>query len=332
MRAFTGPLPSGRSAALILAAVVCGVAAPFLLSPYNTGLASLALIFSIAAMAQTVLTGTANQPSLGNAAFLGIGAYATGALTSEAHWPLVAAGIGAVALAAVVGVGVGLPALRIAGVYLAIATIALVFVVQEILTQWDTFLGSASIAVARPAWLASDRALYALALVAAAIVTVLLWNVVHSRVGRAFVAMRDSEPAAEAVGIRLSHYKVVVFAASGAVTGVAGVLLALYDQGVTPASFGLTVSLSLLAMAVIGGLGSLAGAYIGAFVITLLPYALGGLPARVGTFDIHGSAPLISALLLLVTLAFLPGGLWSLALLARARRLRRRPADDLAET
>jgi branched-chain amino acid transport system permease protein len=292
--------------------VALTIALPFVLSSYDTGLVSLALIFSIASMAQTLLTGTANQPSLGNSAFLGISAYVMGALTSEAHWPFLAAAVLAVVAAALIGIAVGLPALRISGLYLAIATIALVFVVQEFLTQWDTIQGRASVDVVRPSWLASDRALYTLSLLVAAMLTLLLWNLLRSRVGRAFAAIRDSEVAAEAAGIPLSHYKTLAFALSGAITGIAGVLLAEYYQGVTPGAFSLSVSLSLLAMVVIGGLGSLPGAYMGAFIITLMPYVLDVLPTSIGPFNVHNAAPLLSALLLLLVLTFLPGGLWSL--------------------
>lgn len=296
---------------LVLAALLGSAALPQVLSPYDTGLLSLALIYSIAAMGQTVLTGTANQPSVGNSAFMLIGAYASASLTNDLHLPLPLAAALAVGIAAMIGLVVGLPTLRIGGVYLAVATIALVFVVQEILTEWDTVAGRNGLPVTRPQWLGTDRGLYYASLLTAAVITVLLWNLLRSRIGRGWLAIRESETAATAVGIRPSLYKTLAFSVSAATTACAGVLLAQYDSGVTASAFGLPVSLTILSMAVIGGLGSLPGAYVGALLITLLPNLLGALPASIGSFQIHSSATLISALLLLLTLAFVPEGLWS---------------------
>jgi branched-chain amino acid transport system permease protein len=216
-----------------------------------------------------------------------------------------------VLVAAGIGYLVGLPALRISGLHLAIATIALVFVSQEVLSALDTYLGRVGPLISRPPMLATDRDLYYASLTVAALVTLCLWRLLRSRTGMAWLAMKDSEIAATASGIRQSSHKTLAFAVSAAVTALAGVLLAQYDNGVTESAFGLPLSLSILSMAVIGGLGSLSGAYLGAFLITFMPNILGAFPASIGAFQVHDSTTLVSAVLLLLTLLFLPGGLWS---------------------
>ena len=309
---------SRRREPAILAAgavmLVAAIALPAVVSTYWTGLLSLALMYSIAAMGQTVLTGTANQPSLGNSAFLLIGAYASASFATDLHVPFVVAVILAVLLATAIGYIVGLPTVRISGVYLAVGTVALVFVCIEILDGWDAILGRAGPTTSTPGWMTSDRALYYVTVCVAAAVTLVLWHVMQSRVGRAWQAMKASEPAAVASGVNLSHYRLAAFALSAGITSIAGVLIAVYDTGVTPDSFGLTVSLALISMAVVGGLGSLPGAYMGAFLITLMPNILGAFPASIGSFNIHTSTTLASAVLLLLTLMVFPGGLWSLVM------------------
>jgi len=308
------PLLGPQVAGPLLGFIAFAVAAllPVVLSGYWTGLLSLALIFSIAAMGQTLLTGTANQPSLGNSAFLLIGAYASASFTTDLHLPFALSVVLAIGVATLAGYVVGLPTVRISGVYLAVASIALVFVCIELLDGWDAILGRSGPTVDIPGWLSGERSLYYVTLGLAAVVTLALWNLMRSRIGRAWEAMKASESAALASGIKLSHYRLLAFALSAAVTALAGVLISIYDTGVTPDSFGLTLSLSLLSMAVVGGLGSLPGAYVGAFLITLMPNILGAMPASIGSFNVHSSTTLVSALLLLLTLAFLPGGLWAL--------------------
>lgn len=303
----------GRSGSLILGGFLlfAGFATPAVLSSYDLGLLSLALMYGMAAMAQTFLTGTANQASLGNSAFLLIGAYGSASLSSDAHLPFLLAALLSILIATFVGIVVGLPTLRISGLYLAVATIALVFVVQEILTGWDSVVGRNGVAVVRPLWMSSDRGLLYSSLIVAALFTVALARILGSRTGRALSAMRESDLAAASMGVNLLYYRTLAFAVSAAITAAAGILIAQYDQVVTPSGFGLTVSLSLLTMAVVGGLGSIPGAYIGAFLITLLPNLLGALPASLGRFHVHDSTPLVSAILLLITLTFLPGGIWS---------------------
>jgi branched-chain amino acid transport system permease protein len=311
-----------------IAALVALAALPPFLSSYNAGLLSLALIYAIAAMAQTVLSGTANQPSLASAAFLLVGAYVSASFTTDLHLPFAVAGLLAVVLTTVVGFAVGLPALRIRGVNLAVATLALVFVTPEVLRSLDTYLNRVGPMVSRPPLLATDRNLYYAALSAAAAVTLILRLALRSDLGKAWLALKDSETAAISSGVKPSRYKTLAFALSAGVTGLAGVLLAQYDSGVTESAFGLELSLAILSMAVIGGLGSLPGAYLGAFLITLLKNVLDAFPTTLGPFQIHSSTTLVSGVLLLLTLLLLPGGLWSAVTLARdsvAMRLPRGP-------
>jgi branched-chain amino acid transport system permease protein len=316
------PLAGGGLVAII------ALLLPLMLSGYWTSLLSLALIYAIAAMGQTVLTGTANQPSLGNSAFLLVGAYSFASFGSDLHMPFGLAVTCAIVLAVIIGLLVGLPTVRISGVYLAVATIALVFVCVELLNGWDAVLGRSGPTVVIPGWLAGERSLYYVTLLVAGLVTLLLWNLGRSRVGRTWRAMKLSEPAAVASGVRLTRYRLIAFAIVAGVTAAAGVLLSVYDTAVTPNSFDITVSLSLLSMAVIGGLGSLPGAYIGAFIVTLMPNILGALPTSIGSFYVHSATTLVSAVLLLLTLAFFPGGLWSLLskLAEQVPRFRQRAA------
>ena len=152
-----------------------------------------------------------------------IGAYASAALTTDAHLAFPPAAIVAVLIATAVGAVVGLPTFKISGVYLAVATIALVFVVQEILTGWDAVLGRDGVAVVRPQILSSDRGLLYATLITAAVLTLLLTRLLRSRSGRALSAMHDSDVAAAAMGINLISYRTLAFAICAAITAAAGV-------------------------------------------------------------------------------------------------------------
>ena len=188
---------------------------------------TLILLFVLAAFAQNILTGYAAQPSLGNAAFFGIGGYLLAWLGGDLGWPFWLAILAAIAVSAVLGVIVGGPALRVSGAYLAIATLGLVFIAGAIFDLWDTAASRQSYDINNlPDTLATDRTLYFLVLGVVAVILFLGAFLLRSRVGRAWIALRDSEPAALAVGINVTYYKLLAFVVSAGLTGLAGALYA----------------------------------------------------------------------------------------------------------
>lgn len=251
--------------------VILAVAWPFLAPASMWFNSALAVLYAMIALSLTVLSGWTAQISLAHAAFFGIGTYAVRPLL-DANLPLPLAVLGAGAVAAMISLALGVPSLRLRGVYLAIVTLAFGMVCQSFLFTFTAVSGGAlPHVVARPAWLASDRAYYLALLVPLAITLMIIGRMRCGNVGRVLFAIRDSEPAAQALGVRLARYKIGVFAFSAAITGVAGGFYAPL-VGATPAGdqFGVLQSWFFLAMPVIGGLSSMAGALLGA---TMLAFA-----------------------------------------------------------
>lgn len=288
-------------------------------------------IFVIAAFAQNILTGYAAQASLGNAAFFGVGGYMLAWLTNDLGKPYWAGILVAVGVAAVVGILVGGPALRISGAYLAIATLGLVFVTVSLLDLWDTTAGRQNYDLSNlPALLTDDHTLYYTILV---ITVVLLWlgrNLLRSRVGRAWIAIRDSEAAAEAVGVNLARFKLLAFVVSAMLTGLAGALYATWATTASSSMASADQTIAFLTMIIVGGLGSITGSILGAIFVGFLPLLLGQLPSplTIGSAQIQVSTLTtgIYGMLLLLALVFFPSGLSSLGGRGRAlwTRLRSR--------
>lgn len=277
---------------------------------------SLIGIFALAALAQNILTGYAAQPSLGNAAFFGLGGYLLAWLAGDAGIPFWLALLIAMVASALVGVIVGGPALRISGAYLAIATLGLVFIAGSLFDLWDTAAGRQSYQVNNlPAMLADDRSLYFVVVAIVVVVFAVGAVLLRSRVGRAWVAIRDSEPAAVAFGVHVTYYKLLAFVVSAAVTGLAGALYAIWAQTADASMSSADQTIVFLAMIVVGGLGSLLGSVLGALFVGFLPLALGQLPSPliVGGLTIQLSTLTtgIYGLLLLLALTFFPAGLAS---------------------
>ncbi|TLM69190.1 MAG: branched-chain amino acid ABC transporter permease [Actinobacteria bacterium] len=275
-----------------------------------------------------LLFGYGGQVSLGHAAFYGIGAYASGFATVKMGWPWLA-GVGcAIGVSALGGLLLSFPSLRLRGHYLAMATLGFGEIMQVVFVEakgvtggTDGMLGIPAPAVGRIA-LGTPEASYWLVWIIAGAALLLAGNVTRSRPGRALRAMHGSEAGAQACGIDLTVLKVQVFVVSAALAGLAGSLYAHVVGFVSPTSFGLHTSVMLLAMAVLGGAGSLAGPAVAAAAFTLLPYVdalVPGLPRDVATaiseweIDIYGLA-----IILVMLLA--PGGAAGLL-----RRLRRKP-------
>jgi branched-chain amino acid transport system permease protein len=240
---------------------------------------SLVLIYGLAGLSLMVLAGYTGLVSLGHAAFLGIGAYAHVYFTQNLGLPWVVAVGLAAATTAVAGVLVGLPALRMTGIYLTIATLAFALIIQEIFVQWERVTGGLKgKAVDRPVIFgvpfSTDVAFYFLCV---AVLIGGLWltsNVLRSPTGRAWVAIRDSEIAAQALGVNLAAYKTLAFAYSAALMGIAGALFAHKVGFLAPDIFSVLLSIQFLLMVVVGGLGSLHGAIFGAVFVAMLPVAI----------------------------------------------------------
>ncbi len=252
---------------------------PMFASNYFIGLMTLCIISSIGAIGLNILTGFTGQISIGVGAFLGVGGYASAILTTSmgySFWiALPLAGI----ITAIIGGLFGIPSLRLKGLYLAIATLAAQFVILFIIRRWVSLTnGTSGMVLQRPTIgdfaLSSNTSYYYLSAIAFLLSAFYAINLVRSRTGRAFFAVRDRDMAAQIMGINLFKYKVMAFAISSFFIGIAGSLLAHYTMIVSPEFYEINVSIQYLAMILIGGLGSVFGSILGAFFITLLPVVL----------------------------------------------------------
>lgn len=269
---------------------------------------SLAGVYAIVGLGLTVLMGYTNQISLGHAAFLAIGAYVYAYLSGHTPLPLPATLLASGAVAGAVGAALGVPAVRMSGPYLAMATLTFGLTVQRIALNWPAVTGGPlGLRLARPSLLGlslgSDAALYA---VIWALVLALAWltqNLRESASGRAMRALRDCETGALAFGVDLGRFKSLAFALSAFYAGVAGALYAIVVGYINVESFSLWLSISFFAMPVIGGLGTLGGAVIGGLFMALVPHFLSAVPNLPGA--VFGAA-------LILVMFFLPQGLRSL--------------------
>jgi branched-chain amino acid transport system permease protein len=303
-------------AMLVVAAVLCVL--PFILSDYNISLAAQVGIFFIAVLGLNILTGYTGQISIGHGAFMAIGGYTTAVMSRDHGTNLVVTMLLAFAICFVVGLLVGLPALRLSGVYLALVTFALAVSVPYFALQYSTFLGGSGGVSVRQSQIPSNLWVYAVAWASSAILFVLAWLILRGRVGRAFRAVRDSEIAAVASGVELPVYKTLAFGISAAYAGVAGSVFVLAANGFAqPDEFGVFLSLQILVGAAIAGLGSLWGILVGAAFVGLLPQISTSVPV-IGAD--HGRDVVFGAAVILIMLV-LPDGF--AGLLARVRRLRR---------
>jgi branched-chain amino acid transport system permease protein len=257
-------------------ALLVGVAALPLLIPAYVGDVSLVFIYGLCGLSLMVLAGYTGLVSLGHAAFLGIGSYAHVYVTQDLGLPWLAGVIAATAITAAAGVIVGVPALRMTGVYLTIATLAFALIIQEVFARWDAVTGGLKgKAVSKPVIFgipfASDNAFYFLCLVVLMGGLWLTANLLRSPTGRAWVAIRDSEIAAQSMGVNLAVYKTMAFAYSAGLMGIAGALFAHKIGFLAQDIFSVLLSIQFLLMVVVGGLGSLHGAIFGAVFVAMLP-------------------------------------------------------------
>ncbi|MBC8177014.1 MAG: branched-chain amino acid ABC transporter permease [Desulfobacteraceae bacterium] len=248
---------------------------PLVLDDYITSQLSFICMYSIATVGLMLLTGYTGQISMGHAAFFGIGAYTSAILTSKGV-PFLLALPTAGLLAGFIGIFIGLPALRLSGLYLAIATMGFGFIVDEVLVRWESLTnGNMGMMVdpvsIGPLTFETEVQFYYLTLVVLVLTILAAKNILRSPTGRAMIAIRDSEVAAQAMGISMAKYKTMAFAISAFFTGVAGSLYGHKLTFINPESFTILVSIEFLAMIIIGGLGSLHGAVYGAAFIIFLP-------------------------------------------------------------
>jgi branched-chain amino acid transport system permease protein len=297
---------------LLMAALV---AAP-VLPEYLLSQLTFILIYGIVGLGLMLLAGYTGLFSIGHAAFFGVGAYAQAVLTGMG-WPFPLALATGALLSAGVGIVVGLPALRVKGIYLGIATLSFGFIVAEVFARWESVTGgNAGKTVGAPkmfGWTAdSGPSFYYLCLVLAVLCTLACLNLLRSPTGRAFVAIRDSEISAQSMGIHLARYKTLSFAISAALAGIGGALYAHQIRFLSPDQFDIVQSIDLLLMVVIGGLGSIHGAFLGAIFLIGLPQAIGAvkdyLPPGIG--QAPGLKAVVYGTVLVAVVLFEPLGLY----------------------
>ena len=315
-------VPPWKKAALAaLVALACGL--PFAISDYTLFQSGQVCSYAIALLGLNILTGYNGQISLGHGAFYAAGGYTTAILINRFGlaygWTVPASG----ALCFAVGFLFGLPALRLAGTYLALATFALALSVPQILKHFDNWTGGTQgMVVSKPEappmlHLNSDQWLYYLTLGCLLLLMLVAWNLLRGRIGRAIVAIRDNPVASQSLGIHNALYKTLCFGLSAAYTGVAGSLAALWVGFVSPDSFSALLSITLLVGVVVGGLASIAGAVLGAIFIQFMPSA---------AYEISKAAPwAIYGVSLIVCMYVMPGGAAGLVSNAWRRASRRFP-------
>jgi branched-chain amino acid transport system permease protein len=312
-----------RSLALAAVLILAG-ALPMLLGDYRVFQLTLALVYAIAILGLNILTGYNGQVSLGHGAFYALGAYVAAIMMTQDgaayYWTLPAAG--AVGFGA--GFLFGLPALRLQGLYLALATFALAVATPQILKSshlaaWTG--GVQGIVILKPEPpaglpLSADQWLYYVTLAVLAVLLVGAWNLLRGRTGRALKAIRDQPVAAQAMGIDLALYKTLTFGISAGYTSIAGALGAIVVQFVAPDSFTVFLSITLLVGLVVGGLASLPGAIFGGLFVQFVPN-LAEQISKAAPWAIYG-------LFLIGFMYLMPYGIWGLVRSLHQRWMRRR--------
>ncbi len=264
----------GRLWLLIGLALLFGVI-PFITSPYMLYILNTIGIYAIAAIGLNLLIGYTGQISLGHGAFFGVGAYTGAILATKAGFPFwLSVPAGGVVTAAA-GMVFGIPSVRLKHLYLCIATLAGQFIIEYVMVQWQSLTGGAQgISIIGTTLfgldLSTDRSYFYVIFFCFVVMTWVAVNLVRSRFGRAFVAIRDNDRAAEGMGIPIFLYKLLSFGISSFYAGFAGALYAYYMMSITPEPFNLWLSIEYIAMIIIGGLGSIPGSVFGAVFIVAL--------------------------------------------------------------
>lgn len=308
---------------------------PFLFKNYYVYLANYMAINVIVALGLNLLVGYTGQVSLGHAGFFAIGAYGTIIFMAELHFPFLLALPAAALVAALFGFLLGLPALRLEGLYLAIATLGFGLTITKVIGRIELFGGRQGLhapeLIIGPWHLNTDRDFYYLLIPMTVLLTLAARNLVKTKVGRAFVAIRDADIAAESMGVNLTYYKTLAFAVSAFYTGIAGGMYAFVLRFVEPEVFTFIMSILFLAMVVVGGLGSIFGSITGACLLSWLdlqlrnilsiPYLGDWLDALSKTWfsitGVHNIQFIVFGLIMVLIMLFEPLGLFGLWIRAK---------------
>ena len=308
---------------IVIAAIVLA-GAPFVLGVYGLTLVTLMVITAISAMGLNILTGWTGLISLGQTAFIVLGAYAYAISTESWGWPpllgFLLAGIVPMAASVVVGI----PSLRLTGLYLAVTTLASAFIVNHLVLGFPELTNGASgIFVNRPTILGvtfdTDAKFYYLCVIFAVLTVLACLNLRRSRIGRAFIAIRDNDNAARVMGVDLRTFKLYAFMASSFVVGISGALYGIFLSFVTVDGFPFLLAIEALAILIVGGIGSIAGAILGTVFLVGLPEVtsavfslLGEEAARTLTTSAHEFKGILYGLVIIVFLRLQPRGLMGL--------------------
>jgi branched-chain amino acid transport system permease protein len=289
----------------LLGLLLLAVAAfPWAAPDYMIFIATLVALYSIGVMGQNILIGYTGQISFGQAGFLAIGAFAFGHMRIWGA-PFLVALAGAGALAALAGVLVGFPSLRLKGPYLSIATLGFGVAVYQVFVNWEVLSGGRSglsIVKLKPMLgLSATHTTYYIYVLLLAGFTLATYNIISSYIGRAFIAIRDADIAAEVNGINLTRYKLLSFAISSFYTGVHGALYAQVLGHIEPQIFNIGESLTLFVAVIIGGVASIEGSILGALFVILIPKVFSNFREMV---------PVVYGVTILVVLIFEPLGLF----------------------
>jgi len=269
------------------------------------------LIYAIAALGLNLLLGYSGLVSLGTAGFMGLGAYLGGFVLNDLSASIWVAILVAVAVPTLLGILVGLVSLRIAGIYLAIATVCVSEILLKTFAELESFTGGMrGLTIRYPVVFGvqmNRELMFMVVVVALVLMMMLTYNLVNGQFGRAMHAMRGSESAAQAMGINLLKYRLIVFALSTAYAGLAGVMYVLFIRASYPTTWDIMLSLNLVAIIIIGGLRSIYGTVIGAFVVFgMSDLVLKRLPI-IG--DMTGVPYVVTGILIVVMILFYPSGI-----------------------
>lgn len=290
---------------------------PWLLDSFFLGEVTNVLIWAVAGLGLMMLTGQTGQVSLGHSAFMALGCYLTVNLMS-AGLPFLAAFLLAGVLTGFIGALIAIPALKLHGVYLAIFTLALAILADDMVVIMEHWTGGVNgmmapdfsiFGVRMNRW-ANPEAWYYLALGTALFVTALYRNILRSPMGRAFAAVRDSEISAQAMGVDVARTKTMAFGISCAFAGLGGALMGLFAGAFNNETFNFLIAIQLLMMIIIGGLGFIHGAFLGAIVIAFLPQALSMATDVFGSRSIPGLEIGVFGAILIAFILFEPMGLY----------------------
>ena len=301
----------------------------FVTDQYVLRVVNMIMLYGILSLSLNLVGGYAGQLALGHAGFYGVGAYTAALLMINLKWSFLPATLAAICSAALLGLLVGLPTLRVSGDYLIIVSIGFAEILRIIFLNWVEVtrgpMGIPGIPFAKIAGyqFRTGQDYYYLYLVCLVLTIVVVHRIVHSKVGRALIAVREDELAAAAMGINTTYYKVEAFTISAALTGMAGSLLAVYLRFIGPMSFNLDESLPMFQMIILGGLASIPGSILGAAILVLIPEVFRPL---------YAYRMLINGLIMIILMIWRPQGIMGTIAVGSRKKLAqsgpaKRPAD-----